>query len=71
MSEIKIGENRFGEELYAEVSPQHGLWMSIERPDGPCLTICVHERAYLQALAELVAKALAQLPNEEEEDEGD
>lgn len=65
MSEIRVGENRYGEELYAEVSPQHGLWISIERPDGPCLSICVNERSDLEALAELAAEALEALRTEE------
>ena len=66
MSEIKIGENSFGEELYAYAeTDSDGFWVEIESPDGPSIGMCVSGRADLEALAELVAKALAQLPDEE------
>ncbi len=62
--QIKLSENRFGEALCAEVDSQ-GLWFSIEGPEQRCINICVSRRADLEALAELVAEALAQLPEEE------
>ncbi len=64
---IKLGQNRFGEELYADTDSIEGFWVEIERPDGPSIGMCVSGRANLEALAELVAKALAQLPDEEDQ----
>lgn len=59
MSEIKIGENSYGEELYlyAEVVSD-GLWIEIESPDGPDIGACVSGRDNLEELAKLVAQAL-------------
>ena len=65
---IKLGQNHFGEELYAETD-SNGFWVEIESPDCTSIGMCVRGRANLEALAELVAEALAALRSEDEEDQ--
>ena len=63
--QIKLSENMIGVTLYAEVD-SHRLWLEVEGPEQRCIHSCVYRRADLEALAELVAEALAALPDEEE-----
>lgn len=63
---IKLGQDRFGAKLYAETDSD-GFWVEIESPDCTSIGMCVSGRANLEALAELVAEALAALPEVEAE----
>lgn len=61
---IKLGQDHFGAELYAETDSD-GLWIEIRSPYSTNTGICVRGRANLEALAELVAEALAGSPGGE------
>ena len=61
---IKLGQDHFGVELYAETDSD-GFWVEIEGPYCTIYGMCVSGRANLEALAELVAEALAALPEGE------
>lgn len=64
--QIKLTENMIGATLYAEVD-SHRLWLEVEGPEQRCIHSCVYRRADLEALAELVAEALAAFPDKEEQ----
>lgn len=63
---IKLGQDRFGAKLYAETDSD-GFRVEIEGPFFTIYGMCVSGRANLEALAELVAEALAALPEVEAE----
>lgn len=58
---IKLGQDHFGAELYAETDSD-GFWVKIEGPYYTIYGMCVSGRANLEALAELVAEALEAAP---------
>ena len=60
---IKLGQNHFGEELYADTDC-YGFWIEIKSPYSTNIGTYVSGRANLEALAELVAEALAALRSE-------
>lgn len=58
---IKLGKDHFGAELWAETDSIDGFWIEIKSPYSTNIGICVRGRSNLEALAELVAEALAAL----------